>query len=327
MDREGVVEFLKEIEGPNARIEHHSEWVSVPCPLRKYLHKPGGDAKSFGVHVQDSGESLFNCFTCKSKGTLAHLLSLLEHYTGEDYDKLKDEVRSGEFLSAAIPEWRGGRGSAEELLGEPLSEEYLDLYDEVAGHQYLKERGVSDKAALLAGLVVDPEDSKGDERILFPIRDNCNQLHGFTGRAVKSGVDPKSRDYFGLKKRLLLLGSHLINTEGEHVVLVEGPFDYLNLLQYGYPVVAALHSTLTETQADILREIGLPVVLMLDGDQAGRQGALAVSSMLDQYVPVYFTKYPKFTGKWYKEQKRGVDAGNLKNKAIKKMIREKELVC
>lgn len=326
MDRDSIVEFLKELEGPNVPVEHHAEWVSVPCPLRTHTHKPGGDAKSFGVHVQDSGESLFNCFTCKNKGSLAHLLGLMEYYTGEDHDKLKEEVESGEFMSASIPEW-GSKGSViREVLGEPLSEEYLELYEEVIGHKYLNKRHVSDRAAKKAGLLVDPGDSKGDERILFPVRDVCNRLHGFTGRAVSDTVDPKSRDYFGLKKRLLLLGAHLIKKKHKYVVLVEGPFDYLNLLQYGYPAVALMHSSLTESQADILKELGKPVVLMLDGDTAGRQGGLDIANMLDQFLPVFTTEYPEFVKKWYKERKWGKDAGNLKRRAVEKMISNKELI-
>jgi len=65
------------------------------------------------------------------------------------------------------------------------------------------------------------------------------------------------------------------------VIVVEGFFDALAVHQPGYPaIVALMGSTLSRQQADLLTIHFDQVMLMLDGDEAGRQGAAAIASTL-----------------------------------------------
>jgi DNA primase len=50
--------------------------------------------------------------------------------------------------------------------------------------------------------------------------------------------------------------------------------------QAGYPVVALMGSTTSPHQADLLADTFSCAVLMLDGDQAGRHGAVSIAQML-----------------------------------------------
>lgn len=291
MNRQDIRLLVKEVFGPNTLMEDHTGWVSIRCPLAPWRHAGGKDTKpSAGISVKDDGTSIFHCLTCKSKGTTAWMLSEYDKFSGENHAKQIREL-SDEMFLGGIPEW--GERPRTETLGEPLDKSiYLDLYDSAAGHPYLLKRGISRATAQELGLLYDPSDSRGDARILFPVYALNGDLHGFSGRAVRKGVDPKVRDYHGLKKAMLLLGSHLIRDDDPYVVLVEGLLDWAMTVQNGQPAVASMHANLTEAQAEILKEIGKPVYVMYDRDEAGDSGRVKAKEALDGFIPLFKVRYP-----------------------------------
>ena len=295
MDREGIKTILRELQGPNVELVDRGEWVSTHCPLAPWTHEKGTDRHiSFGVHVNPYGESVFNCYSCKSKGTLSSLIRRMEHYTGDDYSWLLEEVEDNEVLGGSLPKWEDKKKlNTRTQLPEPLPLDYLDIYEPAEGHWYLRKRKISDDVVRKANIKIDP-DNKGVERVLFPVFSPDGRLCGFSGRATRPGAEPRVRDYFGLPKRLLLLGAEKINPkEDKFVLLVEGLFDYARLLGYGYPVVASMHSTLTKQQAEILRQFSLPVYCFFDNDLAGKKGTKVAAKMLAHHIPIMKVRYPK----------------------------------
>lgn len=289
MDRAEIRELLKEVLGPNTQLIDHTKWVSLCCPLAPWTHPGGKDSSpSSGVSIKEDDISIFHCWGCGSKGTVPWLLKELEKYTGDDHGKLIKSLEHGEYLGGALPEWGAKKPKVEERI---LDDEYLNLYDSAVGHWYLRDRGILRSTARDIGLLLDPSDSSGDERILFPVFNLRRQLVGMTGRAVLDGVEPRVRDYHGFQKANSLLGIHLIDPEDTEVVVVEGLFDFAMVYQYGYSVVAALHAGLTEGQARLLREVGRPVVLMYDNDAAGAAGTETAIQLLKRHVPVSKAKY------------------------------------
>jgi len=294
VDREGIHEF---IHGTlcQSMVKDEGEWVMTNCPLSAYLHEGGTDNNaSFGIKVNPHDSSVFHCFTCKAKGVLKTLLEDLGEYTGEDYSEEISSIDRDEDLNATLPIWdkRTTYNSKYKKLGEPISEDYLDLYESAKGHPYLVERGIQDWVVDQLGLCVDPDDH-GVERILFPVFSIIGGFYGYTSRAT-GDAKPKVRDYFGLPKKNLLLGAHLINRqEYNYVVLVEGLFDYANLYQLGAPVVAALHSSITSEQAAILKDMRVSVYTMFDDDKAGRMGRSTVKDRLALHIPLMKVQYPK----------------------------------
>ncbi len=295
MDKEGIQDLLAEISGGASDTKEIHGWVSTHCPLAPWTHEKGTDRNmSFGVKIKEDGASIYNCFTCKSKGTLPMLLDRLSYYSGEDYSGLSSDVLDDELLGAPPPSWeRRSRSTKLLKLGAPVSDEFLDIFELALGHEYLKFREVGDDTVSDLGICVDPDD-KGQERILFPVYSVDSKFYGYHGRAVEDGVDPKSRDYFGLPKRALLMGADLINPrKDKFVALVEGPMDFVRLYIYDVPAVAALHSTLTQEQASILKGLGLPIYVFFDDDKAGKEGVEVVKKMLVKHVPVFTVRYPK----------------------------------
>lgn len=302
MKQREITEFLKELQNKRTPSKLINGWVSMPCPLASWTHPKAHDEHpSFGVKVQDKGDrvSIFNCYTCKKKGPLSLLAILYQQYSGQDKSHLIDEAEDIELFGVQLPLWEE-RNDAEPHMTppDPLGAEYEDIFDpawEGTGHdhhQYLAHRGISRSMTQSLDLRVDYDDGHGDRRVIFPVRGPHQELYGYTGRAIFPDVVPRIRDYYGLPKRACLLGIHAVDTASTRpVALVEGLFDYARLWSYGIPTVAAMHSGLTELQARLLKDLGRPVVLFFDNDDAGRAGNKQVKRMLQDYVPLQKVKW------------------------------------
>jgi len=295
MNADGINQVLREVFGEGGK--EINGWISIRCPLARWQaeHRHGRDTReSAGISINPTGTSIFNCFTCDNKAPFHAMLKRYADYTGEDLGDLIGEIEEESYLGPRVlPDWDTPRADDDEL--HALARElYLDLYDSAAGHPYLIERGISDETAGLLQLMIDPHDpADGAERILFPVFGPGGDLYGLTGRDVTGQARLKVRDYYGLKKAACLLGSHLIaQTKPDKILVVEGLFDYANGWECGQPAVAVMHSTMTEKQAAILKDFGLPVYLFYDNDAAGEKGVKNAGTLIEKYVPVMKVKYP-----------------------------------
>ena len=178
--------------------------------------------------------------------------------------------------------------------------------------------------------MVDPCDpADGEERILFPVFGPDKELYGLTGRATNKAARLKVRDYFGLKKAAGLLGAHLIDPKvHRYVLIVEGLFDYANAWECEQPALAVMHSTMTDRQAAIVRDFGLPAYMFYDNDSAGLKGANTAGKQLVKYIPVMKVRYPEVWieipeepdgGHWLK------DPGELTSDEFRSMIDDARL--
>lgn len=301
MDANEIRDVLVELGMRRGDLKVVHGWVSTKCPLSTWTHARGADnSPSAGVSI--GAQPVFNCFTCGNSRPLHSLVGEFAKYTGDNYDSLIAELEDNAFLGpSTIPDWDTVKQrDAEEIL-MPLNEAaHMGLYESAVGHPYLKERGISDATARKLELLYDPEDLVDKQagvrkvgRILFPVRGPKGELYGFTGRDVTGKSKVKARDYSGLKKALVVLGAHLAVSEKPSEVLIgEGLFDYANLHEQGYCGTSVLHSNMTEAQANIFRELGLPAYMLYDDDRAGRKGVLAASIALIDYIPIMKVRYP-----------------------------------
>jgi DNA primase len=123
-------------------------------------------------------------------------------------------------------------------------------------------------------------------RMMIPICRDTGSVLGFGGRALEADQQPKylnSPETPIYSKSRTLYGLNL--TKGHirrlgYAVLVEGYFDFAQLLQAGItPVAASCGTALTAQQAHLLRRFTSKVILSFDPDAAG-QGAAARSCEL-----------------------------------------------
>ena len=145
---------------------------------------------------------------------------------------------------------------------------------------YLRRRRLSLKRARELGLLFRSDDETMAGRVVIP------ELRGahcgwMVGRVIDGLRQPK---YRGLSLPRPLLGYE--RTRGHsRVFLTEGPFDWLTLVGWGLPACALLG---TQAGRDTLRLLGRArsIVLVLDGDEAGREGAAQLASAIGERARV-----------------------------------------
>jgi DNA primase len=122
--------------------------------------------------------------------------------------------------------------------------------------------------------------------IFIPIRDHTGRLLGYTIRQ-HPGRQPKYLNTKGIDKRGLLFGLYENRADivrAGYALVVEGQFDCMEMWQRGYPAVALMGSNMSNLQAQRLAQVTLELVLMLDGDDAGRQGGREIE---EKYSSVF----------------------------------------
>jgi len=253
----------------------------------------GGDAISFLMSVE-------NLTFPEAMETLARALDIdLAKYlqAGEDEGEKRAFHRANEVACALFVEaWhdpRLGAAARDYLGGRGFLAEVLDRFDVgwapgpdwLAGR--LAKRGVSEDLALTTGLLRQQEGRPTfayfRERVMFPVRNIARQVAGFGGRLIAPG-EPKylnSADSPYYSKGKLLYGfdtARMVIARAKVAVLVEGYLDLIALAQVGVAnVVATCGTAFTVEQARLLRRGARKVVMLFDGDQAGRKAAVRSS--------------------------------------------------
>jgi 5S rRNA maturation endonuclease (ribonuclease M5) len=156
-----------------------------------------------------------------------------------------------------------------------------------SGHPYLAARGLRSQTARSFGIGLYGGHGLLRGRIVIPIHNASGELIAYAGRAI-DGQEPKYRFPAGFRKSLVLFNLHRALKTGAHtVIVVEGFLDALAVHQAGCPtVVALMGSALSRHQADLLCAHFDRVLVMLDGDEAGRRGAAIIADTLSPRVRV-----------------------------------------
>lgn len=164
-------------------------------------------------------------------------------------------------------------------------------WEELSGE--LRRAGIPAEVAERAGLV--RERASGGhydllrDRLTFPIQDARGRVVAFGGRALAAGQEPKylnSPETPVFRKREAFYGfPHALEAirRSERVVVAEGYFDRIALQRAGIEeALATCGTALSEDHARALRRRARQVVLLFDGDEAGRRAALRA---LETLVP------------------------------------------
>lgn len=119
-------------------------------------------------------------------------------------------------------------------------------------------------------------------RVVIPIENLKGEVVGFTGR-IFNGEDntakylnTKETEIF--KKSSLLFNYHNAKNyirDRKSVIVVEGNMDAIKMSAKGFKnVVASMGVALSKEQIDILKRLKVPVILMLDNDNAGEEATI-----------------------------------------------------
>ena len=78
-----------------------------------------------------------------------------------------------------------------------------------------------------------------------------------------------------------LFNLHRAIKEGVEIIVVEGYFDVLRLFEAGYRcAVSIMGAAITDEQIEFLKEHFERVLLLLDGDEAGKKAAASIAQKL-----------------------------------------------
>lgn len=205
----------------------------------------------------------------------------------------------------------------------------INTTDGIKAREYLSKRGINDaiikefklglalnekdtfyKIASKKGWSIDTLDKLGlinkvnaniydtfINRIVIPIENLKGEVVGFTGR-IFNGEDNtakylNTKETAIFKKSSLLFNYHNAKNfirEKRCVIVVEGNMDAIKMSAKGFKnVVALMGVALSNEQIDILKRLKVPVVLMLDNDNAGleatvKNGEILINSGIDTSV-------------------------------------------
>ncbi len=152
---------------------------------------------------------------------------------------------------------------------------------------FFKARNVPPKALEEVGLALSRQSGgfydRFRHRLMFTITDPAGQPIAFSGRALgdrdadrtaKYINSPETPEYTKGKVLYGIYQARVPLSKSGEAILVEGNFDVVSMVQAGLEnVIAPLGTALTEEQAELLRRRVQRVVVMFDGDSAGRSAA------------------------------------------------------
>lgn len=259
------------------------------CPLHRGRRK---DA----FHASLS-KNVFHCFACGAKGNVLDFVAAMEQCSiREAALKLQAWFLPATGTAVVRQTERADTPVRGELVRKKVDVNpalRFALTRVANTHPYLAERGIEPATAAEFGVGFYVGTGLMQGRIVIPIHNPRGELVAYAGRAV-NGEWPKYRLPAGFRKGLELYNVHrAAATRSESVIVVEGYFDCLRVHQAGYQcVVGLMGCVLSEAQERLLWERFRKVLLMLDGDQAGREASRVIAARLLNKCSVGMVRVP-----------------------------------
>lgn len=335
MDEKGIKHLLTALGIATNKAQYtgskkKTQWLTVSCPFAPWTHSHAADAHpSFGITINEQGQSHYKCLACQMKGRLQNLPVRLGGYREENYSKLTRWAITREMelkSSLPLPTWDDEPDFEMENV-ETHGTKAEGNYPLALGIPFVRQRGVTVGGVIRTGLRFDEE----EQRVLFPVHYPDGAFAGYSGRSIRNRKTwprtyPKTKDYHGLDKRSVFLSTPR-KFDGKKII-VEGTFDYAALVSNGYNNSRAILGTaITPEKLNILLQEGDPVYLFMDNDKAGWQAAFGIPNedgelnksqswahSLYREVPVWIVPYPS-------AELDGTDPGSLADrKTLHKLI-------
>jgi len=237
------------------------------CPIHR-----GEGERTFHVNLP---KGAFNCFSCHARGNVLDLVAAMEQCSVRDAAlKLQAWFAVGESQQQETTakevepdEDSNPAGPINPILPFELRVD--------PGHAYGVDRGVSRETLeyFEAGMCVSKGTFAG--RFVIPLHNAGGQLVGYAGRSIDD-AEPKylfPSAEKGFYKRYLLFNLHRVLESSPPtypVVVLEGFFGCFKVTQAGYSAISLLGSSLSGEQGEIICSHFKKVVLLFDGDDAGR---------------------------------------------------------
>lgn len=245
--------MLLEYYGIKLRESGKNSLVGV-CPLHH-----GDNPNAFRV---DKEKNLFNCFTHCGGGSIIDFV-------------MKKEKLSCYHAALRIYKTFFSHESITKAQTPKTLKLKLQFH-----HPYLEKRNITSHIARFfqlgfcnSGLMKD--------RIAIPIADTDKNILAYCGRTIHKNVTPRYLFPKGFPKSEYLFNiQNIIYGVPKPVFIVEGFFGCIHIHALGFDSVALMGTTISAQQIELLKQSGRRYILMLDGDETGKQAMIKISSIL-----------------------------------------------
>jgi DNA primase len=249
-----------------------------PCPVH------GGDNPN--AFVINLSKNIWHCFTqCNAGGDVVTLVQRLDNKTYRQTASYLAALANTPKASPRVhqtPMTKAFRPFTKSLTLNPST-------------PWLNKKGISSLTA--KRFEAGAYDAPGFLNGCIGVRLHDLQGHpiGYAGRRLH----PKQIQLYGkwklppaLPKSQLLYNFHRVSSYTHKVLLVvEGPWAVMRLAQLNIPAVALLGIHLSATQQNLLQKLPR-LILMLDGDCAGRRAATRIQNALEHITKVHTITLP-----------------------------------
>ena len=274
----GSVDIQQVLDHYRVRLKRvRKEYLRGLCPLP--THDSAQSRESFGV---DTGRNVWACHSascCQARqgkvgGNILDLVACMEACS----------VREAALRLRGWSDVSGETGLPNQLVSKERrsghSQEELPRLPftlRLQWHPYLEQRGIQEQTAAWFGVGYYGGSGFLRGRMVFPIHDEGGALVAYAGRTM-DGREPRYLFPPGFHKSQVVFNLHraveFAARQGGVAIVVEGFFDCLKVHQAGYGnVVALMGASLSDRQWELLHTYFRELVVMLDGDEAGRRAS------------------------------------------------------
>jgi DNA primase len=241
--------------------------------------KKGGNALDFVATMEG----------CSIREAAVRLQEWFAVPSGERVDAHPRNERTTEKPADLVPK---EKSETPEEANKPLT---FELRGIDPTHPYLKDRGIIEDTTRAFGVGFFAGRGSMSGRVVFPIHNEKGELVAYAGRSIDE-QEPRYKFPAGFHKALELYNLHRALAEGNsrrRVVVVEGFFDCLKVDAAGFPCVALMGSSMSEAQEELLVRHFQAACIVLDGDEAGQQGARDCLLRLGRRMFVWAPELPE----------------------------------
>ena len=306
-----VIDFLENLDIANISQDTADE-VKFSCPFPDHTH---GDSTP-SARMNDGSKNpdkttVWTCYGCKRSG---YAVTFLAEYLGISRQQARNDIKQHYAPGYIAPKY-GSIAKEFEARREalkrnhvttnpPLDAEiirkfdvdwgvYAEEYGDYPDVAYMLDRGFTPATLDDWGIGYD----QLSKRITIPVCDPEGNLVGFKGRAWRKEARPKylvlgdkeDRQRYGFPtydKSLIVFGlDRCSNSDSQTLVLVEGEIDVMSLEVMGIPAISVSGSSMSPTQAKLIRQYCDEVVLFFDNDVAGRNGIFGIDKEDGEHKP------------------------------------------
>ncbi|MEJ5273246.1 MAG: DNA primase, partial [Spirochaetota bacterium] len=281
----------------------------------------------------DDNKGLFHCFGCKAAGDIftfvmkiencdfydaaikiANLANISVEYEKGSFEEDKSDLIKkifSEVTSYYHQNLKKNTNTLTYLKNRKIKEFIIEKYrlgfaskDDLSFFSNLKKKYNLDENILFQlGLIKKGENRIYPffyERLMIPIQNHYQEYVALGGRTLNDQYGPKylnSPEHPLFKKGNLLFNfaNARVNKENTKIIVVEGYFDVISLVQIGIDyVVAPLGTALTSYHLQILSRKFSQLYLLFDMDEAGQKATLSsIESAIKYFSEIYVIRLPE----------------------------------